>query len=164
MLRTTLRFICVAVALFTGHLFGASALAHEDLTMQHPHDAYGGHIPIPQDSAPLVPGHVEVHVRCWTNCYSDGLSRNHRDYMALIPSERGYDLYAPRRVVTEQYNRDSGEAYPGYSQRRRGRWDGVARVGFLAGGAALGDEIHGKGVAGEVFGALLGNALFDAIR
>ena len=158
MRKTKVLFIGAAAGLLAA-VFGTPALAHEDPTMLHPHNAYGGHIAAPADGVP--PSQVDVHVRCWTGCYSDGLSRNHRDYMAWSPSPRSAYPHSPR-VLTESYVQDHSAA-PGYGERRRGRWDGVARVGFLAGGAALGDEIHGKGVAGEVFGAFLGNALFDAI-
>ena len=159
--KTKVQFISAASVLLAA-LVGTPALAHEDPTMLHPHNAYGGHIAAPADGGAPAP-QVDVHARCWNGCYSDGLSRNHRDYMAWPSSPRSPYPHSPRRVVTRSYVQDYGEAHFGNSERRRGRWDGVARVGFLAGGAALGDEIHGKGVAGEVFGALLGNALFDAI-
>lgn len=162
MRKTKVQFIGAAAVLLVA-VIGSRAQAHEDPAMLHPHNAYGGHIAAPADSG--VPARqVDVQVRCWTSCYSDGLSRNHRDYMAWHPSPRGPYSHSPRRVVTRSYvQEDYSAAHFGNGERRRGRWDGVARVGFLAGGAALGDEIHGKGVAGEVFGALMGNALFDAI-
>ena len=139
------------------------ALAHEDPTMQHPHNAYGGHLAAGAE----VPDNVTIV----QSAPSRGYVITHRDYMVADSGQWREDAHVSSNYRSYLQGRNprrwasAGRDDYGVSERprRQGRWNALGRAAFMTGGAYLGNEIHGKGVAGEIFGAMLGQGLHSGL-